>query len=99
MALLSGAVLILVAWGLLALSMDKHHEGLLGRRMPRGRARGWRLGAAVALVASLACFIGTLGWEQGPVFWTVALMLGALAAALALTALQSGRAQRSRTSR
>ncbi|MFC0679846.1 DUF3325 domain-containing protein [Lysobacter korlensis] len=96
---LAGALLILIAWSLLALSMDKHYEALLGRRLPPARSRRWRLGAVAALIASLACFIVARGWEQGPVFWTVALMLGALVSALLLTALQSGRTQRSRARR
>ncbi|TYT23553.1 hypothetical protein FZO89_14965 [Luteimonas viscosa] len=68
-----GTVLILAAWWLLAVAMS---PGAATRR------RALRLGAVAALVASLACYVVAIGVEQGPVFWTAVLMLGALAVAL-----------------
>jgi drug/metabolite transporter (DMT)-like permease len=85
--LLLGTALILLGWCLLVLAMPRHHQALRGRPAAPGRARVLRIAAALALAASLACYVAVIGWEQGPVFWTCALMLSALAWPLLLAAL------------
>ena len=70
-----GTALILAAWWLLAAAMPPQPR-------PPLRTRGYRIVAGCALVASLACYIAAIGVEQGPVFWSAVLMLGALAVAL-----------------
>lgn len=68
-----GSLLILAAWWLLAAAMPP---------CAAPRARRLRAIAVAALLLSLGGFIAAIGFEQGPVFWAAALMLGALAVAL-----------------
>lgn len=84
--LLLGTALIVLGWCLLVLAMPRHHQALRGRPVPPARALFLRGGGALALAASLACFIAVIGREQGPVFWTCALMLAAMAWTLLLAA-------------
>lgn len=77
-----GTILILVAWWLLAAAMPPPPPA-------PPRQRGFRIAAGCALAASLACYIAAIGVEQGPVFWTAVLMLGALAVA-SLRAVRGG---------
>ncbi|WP_202840187.1 DUF3325 family protein [Luteimonas saliphila] len=70
-----GTVLIFAGWWLLAVAMAP-------RTGSPSRRRALRLGGGAAFVASLASYIVAIGVEQGPVFWTAVLMLGALAVAL-----------------
>lgn len=70
----SGVVMLLAAWWALAAAMPVD-MALTRRRALRGLA-------VIGLVASLACFVAAIGIEQGPVFWTAALMLSALLVAV-----------------
>lgn len=85
--LLFGIGLIVLGWCLLVLAMPRHHQALRGQSASPARSLVLRAGGALALAASLACFITVIGWEQGPVFWTCALMLAALAWVLLLAVL------------
>jgi hypothetical protein len=82
-----GVLLLLAAWCLLVLAVPKHHLAVSGRVVPEGRLRLYRAGGWMLLAVSLGCFVARIGWDQGPVFWACALMLGAIAAALLLAAL------------
>lgn len=86
-----GVGLMLAAWALLVMSMERHHRALTGRSATPARLRWLRRTGVTALPLSLGCFVWVLGWSQGPVFWSAALMLCALAVALGLTALVSRR--------
>jgi len=68
-----GVLLILAGWWLLAAAMPP---------CPVPRARRLRVAGGGALALSLLLFVAAIGFEQGPVFWASALMLGALAVAL-----------------
>ena len=83
-------LLMLSAWWLLAVAMPP---------CPPLRARPLRVAAGCALALSLAGFIGAIGLEQGPVFWTAALMLGALAVALLRAIASPGAAAHPRRGR
>lgn len=74
-----GVVMLVAAWWALAAAMPAD--------MSRPRRRALRGLAVIGLAASLACFVAAIGIEQGPVFWTAALMLSALLVA-ALRALR-----------
>lgn len=76
-------LLLLAGWWSLAVAMAA----------PARRRRALRIGASAGFVASLAGYVAAIGWEQGPVFWTAALMLSALGVAL-LRALAPDRGPR-----
>lgn len=76
----SGTLLVLAAWWMLARAMPPASRDARG--VGPSTRRTLRLAATLALLASLACYVAAIGIEQGPVFWTCALMLGALAVAL-----------------
>ncbi|MDH5833970.1 hypothetical protein [Luteimonas kalidii] len=67
-------LLLLAGWWSLALAMV---PGTL-----QARRRALRVGAGAGFAISLAGYVAAIGIEQGPVFWTAALMLSALAVAL-----------------
>lgn len=75
-----GTVLVLAAWWMLARAMPPSRHGAL--EVGPGRRRGLRLAATAALVVSFGCYVWAIGIEQGPVFWTCVLMLGAMGVAL-----------------
>ena len=75
-----GVLALLVGWIALMASTERHAD-LFGTHDASTRAMlrtaGW-----LALTASLALFIAARGIEQGPVYWAVSLMLGAIATVL-----------------
>ena len=75
-----GTLLVIAAWWMLARAMPPSRRGSpdVGPR----RRRQLRITASALLPASFACFVGAIGIEQGPVFWTCVLMLGAMGVAL-----------------
>jgi hypothetical protein len=75
-----GTLLVIAAWWMLARAMPPAQRGALD--VDPQRRRKLRIAAPVLLLASLACFVGAIGIEQGPVFWTCVLMLGAMGVAL-----------------
>ena len=79
-----GTLMILAGWWLLAAAMPPCQVS---------RARRLRVTGALALALSLGCYLHAIGLEQGPVFWTAALMLSALGVAL-LRALAPARGPR-----
>ncbi|NZA25181.1 DUF3325 family protein [Luteimonas sp. SJ-92] len=86
--IVAGVLLLLAAWWLLASAMPPRDPPLPPRR------RRLRLAGAVALAASLPCFVVPIGVEQGPVFWGAAMMLAAMAIALVRALRDGGRARR-----
>lgn len=76
-----GTLMILAGWWLLAAAMPPCQVS---------RARRLRVTGALALALSLGCYLHAIGFEQGPVFWAAALMLGALAVALLRAATGPG---------
>lgn len=83
-----GVVMLVATWWALAAAMPAH-MALTRRRALRGLA-------VIGLVASLACFVAAIGIEQGPVFWTAALMLSALLVAIVRALGQPGARPRGR---
>ncbi|SFK30739.1 DUF3325 domain-containing protein [Lysobacter sp. cf310] len=80
-----GFAVSLLAWCLLSLGMEKHYAQACAGRYDARRARVWRgLGWALH-AAAFAGFAAWKGWEFGPIFWAVVLMLSALAWSLSLT--------------
>ena len=77
-----GDLLILAGWWMLTAAL------------PPCRPRRLRCAGGVALASSLACHVLPIGGEQGPVFWTAALMPGALAVALARALATGGGGRR-----
>lgn len=75
-----GTLLVAGAWWMLLRAMPPAYRG--AREVGAAARRALRIAATLALLASLACYIAAIGIEQGPVFWTCTLMLGALAVAL-----------------
>lgn len=77
------AAVIVLGWAALMASMERQVD--LFNAIPATARGGLRIAAWIAFVASLALFVAALGIEQGPVYWTVNLMLGAIGAVLAGT--------------
>lgn len=86
-----GVCVLLAGWVALMASMQRHAD-LFGALNDALRAT-LRTGAWVAFASSLALFVGARGIQQGPVYWIVNLMLGAIAIVL-LGAWVSSRRQR-----
>jgi hypothetical protein len=89
-----GVLVLLAGWAALMASMERHAD-LFGARSASTRAT-LRIGAWCAFALSLALFIAARGIEQGPVYWTVSLMLGAIATVLAATWAANGAERRRR---
>lgn len=89
-----GVIVLLVGWGALMASMERHAD-VFGAIDAPSRAL-LRIAAWIAFAGSLALFIAARGIEQGPVYWAVSLMLGAIAVVLAGTWASSGAARRGR---
>lgn len=77
----------LLGWALLSLGLPKHHAALFGHEPGLSRSRRLRAGGWVLLGLGLPACIAGYGWGQGPVFWASALVLGAIAWVLVMTAL------------
>ena len=87
MSLLIAILLFLAAWAALSLAVEKHFRALR-RRVPTVRERKrLRIAGWSALLAACATCIAAHGWEFGPVYALVLLMLTALAWSLWLTRL------------
>ncbi len=78
--LVFGTLLIVAAWWMLARAMPPAYRG--GYDAGPARRRTLRITGVLALIVSFASYIAAIGFEQGPVFWTCALMLGAMGVAL-----------------
>lgn len=89
-----GTLLVLAAWWMLARAMPPVQRGRQDVR-PR-RRRTLRAAASLLFIASLACFVAAIGVEQGPVFWTCVLMLGAICVALRESLGETGGSQGSK---
>lgn len=83
--LMIGFSVVLWAWCLLGLGLPRHHQAVLGRAPGATTRRAMRTGGWLMLAAGLAWFVGWKGWAQGPIFWSAALVLAALAWVLAMT--------------
>lgn len=90
--LVFGTLLIVAAWWMLARAMPPAARG--AHDVGPGRRRTLRIAGAVALGVSFACYVVAIGFEQGPVFWTCALMLGAMGVALCSSAGAAGGGKR-----
>lgn len=77
------AVVIVLGWAALMASKERHVN--LFEAVPAAARGVLRIAAWIAFAASLALFVAARGIEQGPVYWTVSLMLGAIATVLAGT--------------
>lgn len=75
----------IAAWCLLSLGLEKHHRQAFAGAFRPKRARAMRAVGWVLLAADFAWFVQGWGWAQGPIFWTAALIVSALAWSLALT--------------
>ncbi|MDX1550615.1 MAG: DUF3325 domain-containing protein [Lysobacter spongiicola] len=84
-------LLSLLGWALLSLGLPRHYKSVIGCELPVHRARPLRAGGWTAMLAALALCIPAYGWGEGPIFWASALVLGALAWVLLMTALVSRR--------
>lgn len=80
-----GFAVSLLAWCLLSLGMEKHYAQVFAGRYDARRARVWRAFGWALHAAAFAGFTAWKGWEFGPIFWAVVLMLSALAWSLSLT--------------
>jgi hypothetical protein len=89
-----GVLVLLIGWATMMASMERH-AALFGVRNASTRAT-LRIGAWLAFAAGLALFIAARGIEQGPVYWTVSLMLGAIATVLVATWAANGAERGSR---
>lgn len=69
----------------LALSLDRHHRAVLGRSIPRGRARPLRAAGWGGIGLSVAAAVALAGWNFGPVQASGAVTAAALAVAFCLT--------------
>lgn len=75
-----GVLVLLAGWVALMASMERHAD-LFGARVVPLRA-ALRIGGWAAFAASLALFVASYGVAQGPVYWAVSLMLGAITVVL-----------------
>lgn len=80
-----GLCLGVSAWCLLSLGLEKHHQQVFARAFRRPVARALRAGGWLLLAANFALFVHGWGWAQGPIFWTAALMVSALAWSVLMT--------------
>ena len=80
-----GLCLGVAAWCLLSLGLEKHHQQVFAGAFRPARARALR-GLGWALLAlDFSLFVYAWGWAQGPIFWTAALIVSALAWTLLMT--------------
>lgn len=83
---LAVSLVSLLAFALLALSMDRHQQDLLGRELPASQSRMLRIGGWLALLASLVMAVAANGWSFGLVSWCGHLSLSAGVVVLAAIA-------------
>jgi hypothetical protein len=86
-----GTLFVVVGWCLVALSMATHQMTVFGRMLAARSSRLARASGFGCMAIAFALFARVQGWEQGPVFWTLAVMLGALATGLGLTVMGARR--------
>lgn len=80
-----GLCLGVAAWCLLSLGLEKHHQHVFAGGFRPARARLLRGLGWVLLALDFALFVYGWGWSQGPIFWTAALIVSALAWSLLMT--------------
>lgn len=80
-----GLCLALAAWCLLSLGLEKHHQQVFAGGFRPARARALRGAGWVLLALDFGLFAYGWGWAQGPIFWTAALIVSALAWTLLMT--------------
>jgi len=87
-------LLSLIAFGALALAMERHQEDVFGRALARGRTRALRAGGWLALAAALALAVRGQGWSLGLVAWSGHISAAAGIVFLGLVANARRRARR-----
>ena len=80
-----GLCLGVAAWCLLSLGLEKHHQQVFAGAFNPLRARVLRAGGWSLLALDFGLFVYGWGWAQGPIFWTAALIVSALAWSLLMT--------------
>ncbi|MGH8078993.1 MAG: DUF3325 domain-containing protein [Lysobacter sp.] len=80
-----GWCLGVAAWGLLSLGLEKHHQHVFANAFKPARAKAMRAGGWALLAVDFGLFVSGWGWAQGPIFWTAALIVSALAWSLLMT--------------
>lgn len=80
---------ILLGWSLVLLSTERQREQWRLIAL-RARSTALRWGGYALLAAGLACHVARSGVSQGIVYWTVSLMLAALAVTLGSALLAPG---------
>lgn len=82
-----GLCLGIAAWCLLSLGLEKHHRQVFGNAFDATRARVLRGAGWLLLAVDFGLFVYGWGWAQGPIFWTAALIISALAWSVLMTML------------
>ncbi|KRB02314.1 DUF3325 domain-containing protein [Lysobacter sp. Root690] len=82
-----GLSLGIAAWCLLSLGLEKHHRQVFANAFDASRARVLRAAGWLLLAVDFGLFVYGWGWAQGPIFWTAALIISALAWSLLMTML------------
>lgn len=82
-----GLSLGVAAWCLLSLGLEKHHRQVFANAFDASRARLLRGAGWLLLAVDFGLFVYGWGWAQGPIFWTAALIISALAWSVLMTML------------
>lgn len=82
-----GLSLGVAAWCLLSLGLEKHHRQVFANAFDASRARALRGAGWLLLAVDFGLFVYGWGWAQGPIFWTAALIISALAWSVLMTML------------
>jgi hypothetical protein len=82
-----GLCLGIAAWCLLSLGLEKHHRQVFANAFDATRARLLRAAGWLLLAVDFGLFVYGWGWAQGPIFWTAALIISALAWSVLMTML------------
>ncbi|QWF18566.1 DUF3325 domain-containing protein [Lysobacter capsici] len=82
-----GLCLGIAAWCLLSLGLEKHHRQVFASAFDASRARLLRAAGWLLLAVDFGLFVYGWGWAQGPIFWTAALIISALAWSVLMTML------------
>lgn len=82
-----GLSLGIAAWCLLSLGLEKHHRQVFANAFDTARARLLRAAGWLLLAVDFGLFVYGWGWAQGPIFWTAALIISALAWSVLMTML------------